>query len=362
MTNSSFLRPRAVAEIDTHALFQNFRAITRACGKTIAVVKADAYGHGLSLAVPALVRAGCDFFAVASAAEALEVRKLAPFATVLLLGFAPMGELAALASAHITLTAFSTEYAAALSLAAGECGREIAVHLKIDGGMCRLGFSPEDTDGVLRAMALPHLSVCGIFTHFPCADTDKEGTLHALSRFNALRSRLPVRLFAHAAASAAALTLPEARLDAVRAGIALYGYPPVQTPLSLRPAMRVVAPVVQLRRVPAGTPVGYGGDFLCARESVIGTVPLGYADGFFRTLTGFRPTVLCEGRAFTAPVAGRVCMDYLMLDLTDVPAKQGQTVCVFGDFAAAARHAGTIPYELLTAISARVERRGKGAL
>ncbi len=358
----SFAHPRAVAEIDTAALSHNYKTLSRTCGNAIAVVKADAYGHGLALAVPALLEAGCSFFAVASAAEALEVRKLAPFATVLLLGYAPTSEIASLARAGITLTAFSRTYAEALSRVAGECGREIAVHLKIDGGMCRLGFPPEDTDGVLRTMALPHLSVCGIFTHFPAADTDRADTLDALARFNALRKKLPVRLFAHAAASAAALTLPEARLDAVRAGIALYGYPPVHTPLALRPAMRVFAPVEQLRRVAAGTRVGYGGDFICQRESVIGTVPLGYADGFFRTLTGFSVTVLCEGRAFTAPVVGRVCMDYLMLDLTDLPVKEGETVCVLGDFAAAAGHAGTIPYELLTAISARVERRGKGEL
>ena len=156
--------------------------------------------------------------------------------------------------------------------------------------------------------------------------------------------------------------MPETRLDAIRAGIALYGYPPVKTALALRPAMQVVAPVIQLRRVTAGTPVGYGAEHICPRESVIGTVPLGYADGFSRVLTGHRLAVLCKNRAFTAPVVGRVCMDYLMLDLTDIPAKEGETVCVFGDFAAAARHAGTIPYELLTAISARVPRVGKGVL
>lgn len=362
MTNSRFARPRAVAEIDTRALSHNFRALSHACGHTVAVVKADAYGHSLALAVPALAAAGCDFFAVASADEARKVRKLAPFAHVLLLGYAPIEEIPALASADITLTAFSLAYAEALSRAAGEAGVSLPVHLKIDGGMRRLGFSPEDESAVLRVLSLPHLRVCGIFTHFPCADTEKEETLHALARFNALRESLPVPLFAHAAASAAALTLPKARLDAVRVGIALYGYPPVETALDLRPAMRVVAPVVQLRRVAAGTPVGYGGDFVCMRESVIGTVPLGYADGFSRALAGHRLTVLCEDRAYVAPVVGRVCMDYLMLDLTDIPAKEGETVCVFGDFAAAARHAHTIPYELLTAISARVPRAGKGAL
>ena len=357
-----FEQPRAVAEIDTAALARNYAALRNACGKIIAVVKANAYGHTLPLAVPPLLAAGCDFFAVASAEEALAVRAFAPDAEILLLGYAPLDAVVALARAHITLCAFSPAFAAALSAAAERASLTLAVHLKIDCGMCRLGFAPEERSAVLQAIALPHLSVRGIFTHFPCADTDPEGTRHALTRFNTLRAALPVPLFAHAAASGAALTLPKSHLDAVRVGLALYGYPPVKTALSLRPALRVIAPVVQIHRVSAGTPVGYGGDFICARDSLIGTVPLGYADGFFRALTGYRLAVLCEDRVFTAPVIGRVCMDYLMLDLTDIPAKVGETLCVLSDFATAARHAKTVPYELLTAISARVPRRERKVL
>lgn len=356
MPNAPFAHPRAVAEIDTDALSHNYRTVSRACGKTIAVVKADAYGHGLVHAVPPLLAAGCDSFAVASAEEALLLRKLAPFADILLLGYAPLSQIPALLNAKITLCAFSLDYAKALSMTAQKIGGTLAVHLKIDGGMCRLGFASEDVNGVLATLTLPHLNVCGIFTHFPNADTDRTGTMRALTRFNALRSRLPVPLFAHAAASAAALTLPEARLDAVRVGIALYGYSPVKTALELHPVMRVLAPVVQLHHVTAGTPVGYSGKFVCEKDRVIGTVALGYADGFFRSLEGHCLTVLCQDRAFAAPVVGRVCMDYLMLDLTGIPAKEGQTVCVFEDFSVAARHAGSIPYELLTAISARVPR------
>ena len=357
-----FSRPRAVAEIDTAALAHNYKALTRACGRIIAVVKANAYGHDLSLAVPALLGAGCDLFAAATASEALLLRKLAPFAGILLLGYAPLDETDALVDADITLCAFSLSFAKALSARAGERGRKARVHLKIDSGMCRLGLLPAQKREILALLALPHLDVCGIFTHFPAADTDRAGTLAALEDFLALRASLPVPLFAHAAASAAALSYPNSRLDAVRAGIALYGYAPVPSALDLRPAMQITAPVVQLRRVSAGDRVGYGGDFLCRRESVIGTVPLGYADGILRTLTGFSVRVFCGERAFSAPVVGRICMDYFMLDLTDLPAKEGETVCVLGDFAAMARHAGTIPYELLTAVSARVPRQRKGAL
>ena len=362
MSISPFFAPRALCEIDTAALSHNYKTLVKSCGKTIAVVKANAYGHGLALVVPTLVGAGCDFFAVASTAEALSVRKLAPFAHILLLGYAPMTDISALSGANITLCAFSLAYAERLSLAARAAGKKLAVHLKIDSGMCRLGFSPSQKEDILRALALPYLDARGIFTHFPSADTDPKGTLASLECFQALQGSLPVKLFAHAAASASALTLPEARLDAVRTGIALYGYPPVQTTLDLRPVMRICAPVIQLHRVAAGTAVGYGEAFRCQKESLIGTVPLGYADGMFRSLTGYSATVLCGGMAYSAPIVGRVCMDHLMLDLTDLPVKEGETVCVFGDLAAMSHFAGTIPYELLTAISARVPRCEKGEI
>ena len=362
MQNPSFAHPRALCKIYKTALAHNYKTLSRACGKSIAVVKANAYGHGLALAVPALLSAGCEHFAVATADEALAVRKLAPFAQILLLGYASAEEISPLLDADITLCAFSLPYAEMLCAQAGKHGKKARVHLKIDAGMCRLGFLPTQSSEILAALSLPHLHVCGIFTHFPCADTDPDGTLAALETFNALREKLPVRLFAHAAASAAALTLPSSRLDAVRIGIALYGYPPVKTALDLRPVMHLTAPVVRFCRVPSGTRVGYGGAFFCQRESLIGTVSLGYADGITRSLTGYSVTVLCGNKAFSAPIVGRVCMDYLMLDLTDIPAKEGETVCVFEDFSAMARHAGTIPYELLTAVSARVPRREKGEI
>ena len=360
ISSQPFSAPRALCEIDTAALAHNYRALRAHLGKTIAVVKANAYGHGLSLAVPTLLQVGCDFFAVATAKEALSVRKLAPFAHILLLGYAALDEIGVLLDADITLCVFSLPYAKALDAQAKKRGKKARVHLKIDTGMHRLGFSPLQKQDILRVLSLQGLDVCGIFTHFPSADTDPGDTLAALEHFNRLRAELPVKLFAHAAASAAALTLPEARLDAVRVGIALYGYPPVPCALDLRPVLRLTAPVVQLHRVPSGTRVGYGGDFICQKESLIGTVPLGYADGIFRSLTGYSVTVLCDGKKLIAPIVGRVCMDYLMLDLSDLPTKEGETVCIFEDFSAAACHADTIPYELLTAISARVPRREKG--
>ena len=276
----------------------------------MAVVKANAYGHGASLVVPALAAAGCTDFAVATAEEAIEVHKLAPFARVLVLGYTPPPAKApALAAAGVTQTVFSYDYAAALSNALA--GVPLCVHFKIDGGMCRLGFDPADTAGVIAAACLPKLLPRGIFTHFPTADSDPAATLAALARFSACRKALAdagLPLFAHAAASAALLTCPAARLDAVRPGIALYGVPPVPTDLPLSPALSLTAPVVQIHAVPKGTPVGYGGRFVTARESRIATVPIGYADGFFRALSGFTVTVLHRKSRFPCPVVGSVCL------------------------------------------------------
>lgn len=361
MAFSPFSKPRAWAEIDTAALSDNFRALSCAFGgRTIAVVKANAYGHGIPLAVPAFVSAGCDFFAVATAEEALEVRALAPRADILVLGYAPIDAVADLARAKITQTVFSAPFAEQLSRAARRAGVVPRVHLKVDGGMCRLGFSPGATDEMRAVFSLENLTVRGLFTHYPNADTAAAATRRALAGFLRVRAQLPPGLFAHTAASAAALSCKEAVLDGARPGIALYGYAPVPTGLSLRPALRLFAPVVQVREVPCGTPVGYGGDFVARRPSRVGTLPVGYADGLTRDLCGLTVSVFHAGRRYPAPLCGRICMDYCMVDLTDVPAAVGDAVCVIGDIPAAAARRRTIPYEVLTGLSARVERRQKG--
>lgn len=362
MPFTAFTAPRAVAEIDGAALFENFRLLRAHCGgRTVAVVKANAYGHGLALAVPTLLRAGCDFFAVATLDEALEVRALTRQADILILGYTPPPAAAVLEAARLTQTVFSAEYAAALSAAARARGARVAVHIKIDTGMCRLGL-PVDGEAVGTVLAQENLAVLGAFTHFPSADTDPTQTLGALREFLRLREVLPKGCFLHAAASAAALSLPESRLDGTRMGIALYGYPPVRTMLSLQPVLRLFCPVVQIRAVESGTPVGYGGSFVTARPSRIGVLPVGYADGLTRALRGLTVRVFCQNGVYHAPLVGQICMDQCMVDLTDTPARVGDTVCPLFDLPAAAARAGSIPYEILTAISTRVERRMKGAL
>lgn len=349
MTSSSF-SVRAFATLDEAALTHNFRTVSALGGRTIAVVKANAYGHDLSLTVSTLASAGCDFFAVATLDEALGVRAIAPRADVLILGYTPPSLAPLLARKRFIQTAFSAPFASALSAAADA---PVRVHVKLDCGMHRLGISPCDTDAISHVLQLPRLRVCGVFTHLPAVKSDPQGTAAALAAFAARVRTLP-RLFVHAAASAA-LPLAAARFDGVRPGLALYGLSDALP--SLRPALRVFAPVIQCHALPAGTPVGYDGAFCTARQSRIGVLPIGYADGIPRTASGYH--VLCHN-GDTAPIVGRVCMDQCMIDLTDTSIKEGDTVCVIPDFTSFAAHCGTIVYETLVGLSRRVERRQKG--
>ncbi len=368
---SVFSNPRATAWIDIDALQSNYRTLREYTAKNtpagqkpprvLAVVKANGYGHGLTEAALAFLDAGCDAFAVATAGEAFLLRKLAPSADILILGYTPPALSDALARASICQTVFSRDYAAALS-AALTPGNTLGIHIKIDGGMCRLGFSPEDTASILNAIRSPGLLPVGLFTHFPSADRDLAATRCAFSRFlvcrNALR-KAGLSLFCHSAASAALLTLPETFLDGVRPGLALYGYAPCPGALPLCPALSVTAPIVQLRTVPAGTPVGYGGSFVTERESLVGICPIGYGDGLFRAAERLPVTLIHGNRRFSLPVLGHICMDQTMVDLTNTPAVTGDSVVFLENAAHAATALGTIPYEILTSLSPRVERRGK---
>ena len=350
---------RAFATVNTAAIAHNFSLLSTTARKvnptarTVAVVKANAYGHGVQAVVPALCAVGCDFFAVATLEEALTVRALAPKADILILGYTPPVQAPLLRQNHLTQTVFSLSYGKALA-ERGPC----RVHVKLDGGLCRLGLSVADKKDLHRLLQLQNLQPVGLFTHFPAADTDQTATKAALARFLSVAQGVARRkkLFLHAAASATLLTLPEAVLSGPRVGLALYGISPVKTNLALCPALELCAPVVQLREVPAGTPVGYGGDFVTDRPSCIGTLPIGYADGFDRRLTGLAVT-LCHGQeSFSVPVVGRISMDQLTVDLTDTPAAVGDRVILWRDPTAIAKQLGTIPYEVLTSISQRVLR------
>ena len=361
---------RAAVEIDEEALGQNYRRLhafatahsqSRSV-RTIAVVKANAYGHGFFHTVLPLLKAGCRFFAVATLGEALAVRRYAPTAAILILGYTAPQRAPVLAAHDLTQTVFSREYAAWLSHYAVRAACRVKVHFKVDIGMCRLGFAATDTAAILQAASLPHLIPCGLFSHFPCADHDLTATRVAFLRFLACRNALRAEglsLFSHAAASAALLALPDTALDGVRIGLALYGIPPVKTALPLTPTLTLTAPVVQIRRVAAGTPVGYGGAFVTKRPSKIGILPIGYGDGlrrdFENAVGGVR--FYCRNMPFFAPIAGHICMDMTAVDLTNTPVTLGDRATVFSDPRPVATALHTIPWEVLTALHPRIPRK-----
>ena len=361
---------RAVAEINEQALIQNYQRLHAFAAahsnhvrpRTIAVVKANAYGHGFLHTVPPLLRAGCRFFAVATLCEALAVRRYAPNADILILGYTDPRAAKTLSHYRLTQTVFSEEYAQDLAKFATVSGCFVKIHLKIDVGMCRLGFAPTDLCALCRTATLPHLLPCGLFTHFPKADSDAAATHAAFCRFLACRRALQergFRLFSHAAASAALLKLPYTVLDGVRVGLALYGIPPVKTALPLQPVLSLRAPVIQIHRIAAGTSVGYGGAFVATRPSKIGILPIGYGDGLPRRFEKSVVTVRVfhQNTAFLAPVAGHICMDMMALDLTDTPIEVGDHALLFDDPRPVARALDTIPWEILTSLHPRIFRK-----
>lgn len=383
--------PLCRVTVDLGALQENFRELRAYAEKIpppvccvgarkarpICVVKADAYGHGAQACAVALARAGADFFAVATAGEGLSLRAAVPEAEILLLSPIDPAD-APLLCAHRLIATVGSEQdvrcaAAAVrrAVARGELppGSALPCHVKLDTGMHRLGFPAvraserRHTAYALRSLAaLPGVRLLGVYTHPAAADEPASPmTESQLLAFCRMRRLLGEGYFYHFSNSAAALSLGTLGFDGYRPGIALYGVPPGGAfPAPLAPRLRAVAKVeAKLTRVfslRAGERLGYGGDFCARRDTRVATAAIGYADGLPRAATG--ASLLLHGRP--VPIIGRVCMDQCMLELGRLPARVGDTVTVTEEsgkqLAALARHAGTIPYELLCRMSARAER------
>lgn len=366
------------ANIDLEILKENYRALKGAAGESdlICVVKADAYGHGDIPCVRALSEAGCTSFATASLSEAMRVRKTSPDASVLIFGMTPPEHAPLLAEKHLTQTVYSAPYAKALSDAA--CGR-IDVHIKLDTGMNRLGFSATDagTAQAAKVCSLPRLSVSGIYSHLACADDPTSPmTERQLQLFRQAAKTVAEHcgepLTLHIGNSAALKRFPDclgiragSLRTALRAGILLYGLAPsdeVPAKGFTRPVMELYSTVTHVHTVKAGETVGYGATFKASRDTAVATVAIGYADGFLRAYGRGGAVELTEQCA-TAPIIGRICMDQLMLDVTDIsPAvKPGDTARLFGRGGITAddvaKRADTIGYEVVCAVSGRVPRR-----
>lgn len=358
------------AEIDLSAIGGNIRTLktlvsqgTRFC----AVVKADAYGHGAVAVAAEALRAGADYLAVAILDEALTLRAAGFTCPILILGFTPSDQASIVVRNGLTQTIFNFEQAMALSAAATSLRLIAKAHLKVDTGMGRLGIMPaEAPDFVEAADKLPNFLMEGVFTHFAQADShDKKHAENQFKAFNAALSAISERgldiPIKHCANSAALLDMPHAHLDMVRAGICIYGlWPSAETsrPVKLKPAMRFKSTVAMLKRVPAGTAVSYGGTYVAKAPAIIGTLPVGYADGWTRMLSN-KAEVMLGG--LRVPVVGRICMDQCLIDATAVNgASEGDEVLLFGGpelpVEELAGRLGTIGYEIVCMVGKRVPR------
>lgn len=363
------------AEVSLDAIHSNVVRLKRhlqpSC-RLMAVVKADGYGHGAVEVALTAVEAGADYLAVAFVDEALQLRDAGIEQPILVLGHTPPRSLEAAVRQRIALTVFSEDMLDSLAACAENLKETAVIHIKFDTGMSRLGLT--DAEETIRlaqkAAASSGIRLEGIFTHFADADAEDAVCTYAqFSKFAYLLIRLkqeglhiPIK---HCCNSAAALRFPWMHLDMVRIGIAMYGLHPSAAAnneaVALTAALQLKTAVSSLKRIPPNQPIGYGGTFVPARETVIAVLPVGYADGYARSLSN-RGYVLIRGRR--APIVGRICMDQTMVDVTGLPETAvgdevvlygaGDSDCISVDEAAEWTH--TIHYETVCLVGKRVPR------
>lgn len=323
---------RAWLEIDLDAIRHNTREIRRLTSRKaeiIGVVKADGYGHGAVEVSKCILENGVTRLAVSQLDEAIQLRRHGITAPILLLSDLEPERTETMLAYDVAQIVFTREFAEVLSKKAVAAGKIAKIHIKLDTGMGRVGFRAEDpltVEEILAIGKLPGLCIEGIFTHFAVSDEGGETEIAYTQKQFALFEQVCASLenrgmmipFRHVANSAAILRYPEMHLDGVRAGIILYGFHPSGVTCGigdLRPAMTFKARLTSVKKVPVGTSLSYGCTYTTKRESVIATVPVGYADGYFRALSN-KARVLIAGQS--APICGRVCMDQFMVDVTDI--------------------------------------------
>ncbi|MGB8991207.1 MAG: alanine racemase [Desulfobaccales bacterium] len=363
--------------IDLAALEHNYRRLRGLCDpqvKMLAVVKADAYGHGLVPVARRLAAAGVDYLGVGSLEEGLRLRGVGiKLPVLLLLGILPEEADWAVA-ADLEVALFRLDVARALAAAAGKQGKRAKVHIKVDTGMGRLGVLPQDTLPFLAGLKkMSHLKAMGLISHLAVADqADKTYTLKQLQEFTSLLGaardagwKLPL---SHIANSAALWELKEAHLGLVRPGLMLYGSPPAPDrlpPVELAPVMSLAARVLQVKRLPPGSSISYGCTYTAPDWCDIAVLPVGYCNGYSR-LNSNRGEVLLHGRR--APIRGRVCMNLTMADVTGIPGvKEGDRAVLLGQDQGSqvraeelADWAQTISYEIFCALGTANIRRYTG--
>ena len=373
-----------IAEIDLSAIAYNLRTAKKitGTGTMIAVVKADGYGHGAVEVSRRLVKEGASYLAVAYTSEAIALRHAGIKAPIIVLF--DKNNIEVYFKYSLIPVVHDVKTAQSFSKEAKAGKHNVNLHIKVDTGMGRLGFNMEDIEKAMSAIGkMNFISVKGLMSHFSDAGiSDRSYALMQIDSFNKARNVLAQKaksVLCHMANSAAVMTLPESYFDAIRPGLMLYGYSPIQDTgcriqdagyrascivhhaSSLKPSMTVKTKILSIRRFKKGTPVSYGRTFITARESLMAVLPVGYADGYPRVLSNNADVII---RGKRAPVSGRICMDTTMADVTEIgDVSEGDEVVLLGRqkntavtaFELAER-AGTIPYEILTSLGNKSRR------
>ena len=365
-------KKRAWAEVDLDALMHNFKEMKKMVKpetRLMVAVKANAYGHGAVMCARALLEAGADYLAVATIEEALELRKAQIDAPILILGYVAKEDAQQLVNHNITATVYSVDFAKALSEAAIALNKKAKVHIKLNTGMERLGFSVDEIESIQSLAGLSGLDIEGLFTHLACADAEDSGSVHLqYERFIHVAESLKAAgisiCLRHVLNSAGIFDFPQYQLDMVRPGIALYGYYPstfIHTErASLRPVLSFKSRIVHLHKAACGAGISYGWTYKAKEPMCVATVPVGYADGYNRQLSNKAQMLVHNNRV---PVIGRICMDQCMIDVTSVHTIHvGDEITLIGGDEAGitadelATLSNTISYEILCAVGKRIPR------
>jgi len=359
-----------IIEINLKNLRNNVEAIRGYIGpyaKFLAVVKADAYGHNIKGIAPSLVDI-VDGFGVANVEEAIELRELSISKPILILGDVPSSEVKEIVQFNITPSVSSLEFTKLLSKEGEKANKAIPIHIQIDTGMGRFGVLPEEVNGLLEDIALlSNLKLEGIFSHFSTAGTDREFVDVQFRRFIELISTLERKKvyfsIRHIANSAGTLFHPYTVMDMVRIGIAMYGINPTNdpAPIPLLPVMNLKTKILSIRDLPKDWPVGYDATYTSKVNSRIGIIPIGYGDGIPYQLSNNGSVIVREKKV---PIIGRICMDYTIIELSEVPeAEVGDEVVIIGEQKGEvisakdiARLTNQIPYSIITNLKGRIKR------
>ena len=336
----------------------------------MAILKADAYGHGIVKVARTALNNGVSWVGVATLGEAIALRKMGIDAPILVMSYMPAWQTHEAIRYNVSATVFSEEIARAFSKAAADLNKDALIHIKADTGMGRLGLLPDQVRPFMEKIAkLPGLRIEGLYTHFATADeADLTQTFDQLSNLNQLLEQLEQAglrpPLVHAANTAGLLNLPESRFDMVRPGIGIFGLPPSKTtrlPAGFQPALTFKSTVGQVKTLPPDSPIGYGAIYRTTGIETIAIIPVGYADGFRRSPRTWGE-VLVKGQR--APLVGRVSMDQCAIDVTHIPnVRQGDEVVLIGEQGneritaeEVAENLGTVNYEVVSELLARIPR------